>query len=299
MEQERPLSRPQTYSIRDTALVDGTRVNYTIEYPYRANYEQEFLAPIVFVPGNFEPEEALHVPRRSLAEISQRPVATFDQPRMLSFFNNFYLKHVLHPENSLKEASIGVVDDIYEKYGHSRVHLLGHSMGGPAAVSTALERPNHIESVTLMASAGIENLTPIDMSSRMPGYLGQEACEFITKVQDWEKIGSIALAVAMYGCINPWRTISESMAVTTSDIKNHVRRLAQLNIPVSILQFQNDKLIDTKRTRQAAASLPNAWYLEYPDPNAGHNEFLKQPRKVARTLIDLIAKMTPIELEAA
>ena len=63
---------------------------------------------------------------------------------------------------SVKEVGAGDAEHLTNAVEHAmtalgieRVHLVGHSMGGAIAASLALRRPDHVASLTLIASAGL------------------------------------------------------------------------------------------------------------------------------------------------
>ncbi len=150
----------------------------------------------------------------------------------------------------LAEAVAAFLDTL----GLSRVHLVGHSLGGAVALRLALDRPGRVASLTLVAPAGFgeeiadaylegflrerraRKLRPVlEMLVRDPTMIGREMVEEVLRYKRLDGVPE-ALAKIRESCFGGGR-----QRILLRD------RLAELPMPVQVLWGREDRILPARQ----------------------------------------------------
>lgn len=186
-----------------------------------------------------------------------------------------------------------------------RFHLVGHSMGGAIALQYAIDQPQPLLSLVLVASAPAEglsasaehhfslaNLLASDTLSRwlptlalhrpvmnrainhvLPGlHEGQELQSLL--VEDALRMSPLALTAFVHA-LNHWDVQSE---------------LGKITVPVLILGGAEDPLIQSQALARTAEGLPDAQLMIWPD--TGHAPQLEHPQHFRELLLNFLKRPT-------
>jgi pyruvate dehydrogenase E2 component (dihydrolipoyllysine-residue acetyltransferase) len=199
---------------------------------------------------------------------------------------------------SAKEVGVGDVESLTDAVegalgalGVEQVHLVGHSMGGAVAVSLALRRPEHIASLTLIASAGLGpeiNASFIDGFVRMARR--REAVEVIgllvhdpalvsrAMVEDvlrYKRLDGVSAALAK---------IAEAWFPGGRQSLDLTDRIAELAMPVQVIWGRDDRIIPVAHA-EALANRPPVHILDA----AGHLPHMEKAGEVNRLIEQFIS----------
>jgi len=128
-----------------------------------------------------------------------------------------------------------------------KVILVGHSLGGPIVLQMAVDEPEKIAAVVLLA--------PILDPDR-------DAVRWYNKLADYK-------AVKLFLPEKLARANDEIMALPDA-LRRLGKDLAALKMPIILLQGQKDKLVDPRNAAYARRKLTNADFREVILPNFGH-----------------------------
>ena len=187
----------------------------------------------------------------------------------------------------LVEAVVGFLDAVELE----RVHLVGHSLGGLVAASTALRDPGRARSLTLVASAGLgEEINGdyldgfISAASRRElkpalellfADSGQVTRQLVDDVLKYKRIDGVDAAL---------RSIAEHVF---GEGRQHVLvadRLAELGIPLLVVWGDEDKIIPPEHARHAPEQA-EVHVLE----GSGHSPHLEAAGDVNRVMERFLA----------
>jgi pyruvate dehydrogenase E2 component (dihydrolipoamide acetyltransferase) len=161
------------------------------------------------------------------------------------------------------EGLTDAVEGVLDALGITRVHLVGHSMGGAIAALAALRRPGRVASLTLIASAG---LGPEINASFIDGFVRaarrREATEVLRLLVDNPALVSRAMIedVLRYkrldGVSAALATIAEAWFAGGRQSLDLTGRIAALTMPVQLVWGRNDRIIPVAHAEALAARLP-------------------------------------------
>jgi pimeloyl-ACP methyl ester carboxylesterase len=170
-----------------------------------------------------------------------------------------------------KVAARAVIDDLRAR-GDTRVHLVGHSMGGAIALLAALSSREIIASLMLAAPGGIGETINADVLRRfaaahMTGDIAD--CLRVMSTPETPDAGATAqmLAEARHSPAQRGRLIEIADLITKGGRQGRIppEVLATLRIPVSVLWGTRDPVLPVDQAR----NLPAAFELRLLD-GAGH-----------------------------
>jgi 3-oxoadipate enol-lactonase len=183
--------------------------------------------------------------------------------------------------------------------GLKRIHLVGHSLGGCVALDYALNYPQQIRTLTLVAPAPAEGLSVIKAASN--GYVGTNSSSTIlSAIRLSERLGTYrrVMEKALCRMMKPERVggvfevlVDDAVRMSRNAAVGHVETLncwdvrdviGQLNLPVLIIGGCNDQLISPEALQNAAEKFPNGRLIMW--PGMGHTPQLEQPERFNKIL---------------
>ncbi|MGY6522895.1 MAG: alpha/beta fold hydrolase [Mongoliitalea sp.] len=210
-------------------------------------------------------------------------------------------------ETYLLKDQARVIQELVQNLGLSKVHLVGHSMGGQIAMHVGLAYPELVKSLILVAPAGIETFT-----DQQKAFFEMITPEAIAATSDQEIEAN--LKRNFYSYTDEAQFMIEDRIVIKNDpefpryasmvvngIRGMVRQpladlLESLQSPVLVLFGNNDDLIPNKllnphlTTQAVAASveklMPHAKVNLIPD--AGHMLMFEQAKEVNRFIREFV-----------
>jgi pyruvate dehydrogenase E2 component (dihydrolipoamide acetyltransferase) len=168
--------------------------------------------------------------------------------------------------------------------GIERVHLVGHSMGGAIACRFALDRPQQVASLTLIAAAGLGpdiNTAFIDGFVKMerrrdaqdvlkllvhdPGLISRQMVEDVLRYKRLDGVAAALSAIA-----TTWFSVGQQRQTVD---------LAALALPLQIIWGREDRIIPVAHAETLAAKVP-VHILD----NAGHLPHMEKTAEVNRLI---------------
>ena len=213
---------------------------------------------------------------------SDRQVIAFDLPGHGQSLN--YPK-AGHP----RVAAAAVIREL-KLLGLGKVHLCGHSMGGAIGAIIALQAPELIASLTLIAPGGFGNEINSDMLRSFAGAATSE--EFERQFQKFYSLGyqipeeQIDLIVA-----DRQRTGARGKLIEIAEIitKNGTQGLLPLDdlavtgLPIHVIWGSDDQVVPVEQSR----NLPSEFHLHLLE-NIGHNPHEEALNAVSHILRDVM-----------
>ena len=181
-----------------------------------------------------------------------------------------------------------------------RLHLVGHSLGGCVALDYALNNPQRIKTLTLVAPAPAEGASVINAASNGYGTSSSSALHSAFRLS--ESLGTYrrVMEKALSRLMNPDQIGSEFETLVDDAVRmsrnaavGHIETLngwdvrdaiGQLNLPVLIIGGRNDHLISPEALQKAAEKFPNGRLIMW--PKMGHTPQLEQPKRFNRILLN-------------
>jgi pimeloyl-ACP methyl ester carboxylesterase len=191
---------------------------------------------------------------------------------------------------------VGDVAALIEHLG-GPAHVVGTSMGARVAQELALARPELVSRAVMLATAGRNDPVQTALSR------GERALHD----KGIALPGQYHAAVTAVLNLSP-RTLTDPVAVrdwldvfefTGSNITPGVRAQMEMNefesrldayrdisVPCLVVGFADDRILPTYLTREVAAAIPGARYVEIAD--AGHFGFLERPVEVNKAILEFL-----------
>jgi pimeloyl-ACP methyl ester carboxylesterase len=150
--------------------------------------------------------------------------------------------------------------------------LAGHSMGAALAVAVALEQPERVERLLLVAPAGLPLTKPVRASAR--DFFGQAGDRLYTPR---EIVRVLASALAA-----PRSAVNLARAVRALDLREQLEAVRRRGIRCEVIGCAGDTLTPVEHCRRIAR-LAGASYREV-DARGGHMWMLVEPGAFAAVL---------------
>jgi pimeloyl-ACP methyl ester carboxylesterase len=171
------------------------------------------------------------------------------------------------------EARLAALRRTVDRYA-GPLTLAGHSMGAALAVGIALEQPERIERLVLVAPAGLPLTKPIAQSVR--DFSAQVRDRVYTPRQVWDTVRG-ALAA-------PWATLRLAQAVRGLNLGDQLGALARRGVRCEVIGCVGDTLTPVGHCREIAR-LTGADYVEI-DAAGGHMWMVVEPEVFTALLAD-------------
>ncbi len=181
-------------------------------------------------------------------------------------------------------------------YFSQKVHLVGYSMGAYIAALTALENPNRIASLTLIASTcdalpeaaqkARQQTLKLIKSRQYKGLTKKHLAQFFhLSNQDKQQQ---ALVKAMEQDLGPGVLAAQYQA--TANRKNLMPKLAKANFAINLIAGEQDNFVSQQVFTLMQNALPKANSLII--QNTGHMLPIEQPAELAKHLAANINQLT-------
>lgn len=290
---DEPDEHQRTRRVQGRAKVAGAIVGYTLEYPLEEITDP---VPALVVPGYGGVKSVYSNVRRAIAE-SGKAAITYRSLRSQSLAAAIRRRN-LNPASLPMRAANGVMSDVQETidddlFDFSTFDLVGHSMGGFVSVclakSLAERNSDRVRSVTMVASAGLEDHNTLSLLGRVPRFIKDELIPALPLLQREYGIATAAEALH-YVYRNPGRTFLEGLAVSNCDIRDKLSSLGELGVRTAILNFKSDRLISNQTTAQEVGHIVDHCET-HPDASLGHLAPQVASAAVAKSVFDITQKI--------
>jgi pimeloyl-ACP methyl ester carboxylesterase len=187
-------------------------------------------------------------------------------------------------------ALADAVSATLEAHDIGKAHLLGHSLGGSIAMLMALETPQRVRSLTLIAPAGLGHAIDHDFLSRYPELGTREDAEALL-----QKLVSKPLLINRFtiarvleqlgrpGARDALRAIAKGVEAHEEQLGEAARRIAASGIPRLVI-FGGADAINPPST----AALKSFGGRQLIIPEAGHLPHVEAARQVNAEIVSFI-----------
>jgi pimeloyl-ACP methyl ester carboxylesterase len=190
-----------------------------------------------------------------------------------------------------------ILGDFLEGIGLHRYDLGGNSLGGAVSATLALQRPDAVRSLMLVASAGVRMPRPSPLQLQLDAGENPFVMSTFEEYQAWVRVvlelpPSIPIAVQRYladdfiGRAPLNAKIMDQLLGSDEDL---TERLPEIEAPTLLLWGDRDRLIDVSAGRVFHRELPDARMVIL--HGVGHCPQLETPRKTARVFREFLASV--------
>ncbi len=207
------------------------------------------------------------------------------------------------------------VRDLLLELGHTRVTLVGHSLGGGVAMQFSYQFPEMTERLVLVSSGGLgrelhailrmaalpgaEALLGlgsrlhglVDGGARLLGRLGLRAGTDLREV--WRGFGTLADADTRRAFFNTMRTKVDVGGQRASAVD---RLYLAAQMPTLIVWGDSDRIIPVSHAEAAHAGIEGSRLDVF--PGAGHFPYLDDPERFVVVLVDFVRTTKPARVDA-
>ncbi len=198
-----------------------------------------------------------------------------------------------------------VIESFIKKLNLSRVSLVGHSMGGQVAMTTALKYPSIIEGLVLLAPAGFETFTENEkgrlLKNNSPQYYASatdKQIEYNFSINFFRMTGDADRMIEDRKLMRNWKNFNDYCTVVANSFRSLLEepvagRLAEIKQKTLIVYGLNDKFIPqpvlhgnikgADLAREAAAKFPCASLLLLDE--CGHFLQFEKVKEIAEEII--------------
>lgn len=183
-----------------------------------------------------------------------------------------------------------------EALGLERCVLVGHSMGGPVALSAAVQARERVAALALLASVG---LRPHVLLRRFWGREGWAKAMDAAGVKHLARPAmALLFRLAGFPASTPRAQMVQSVrCIAGVDFEVQRRNLAALRVPTLAAWAEDDAFIEPAISQELAAALPRGPRLSW--PTGGHNIQKTQAVELAEALVSLASASTARETSTA
>lgn len=181
----------------------------------------------------------------------------------------------------------GVVNDFLAMLDVPKAHLVGHSMGGAVALELARQQVDRVQSLTLIASAGLG--TEID-GEYIDGFVGADRRKELKphlqklfadpKLVTRQLIDDLLKYKRLDGVKNSLRTIADTFCPGGTQSSVLRDTLSELSIPVSVIWGGRDQILPAAHAEGLPSNVQTHVF-----PDAGHMVYMEAAADVNRTIL--------------
>jgi pimeloyl-ACP methyl ester carboxylesterase len=206
--------------------------------------------------------------------------------------------------------------DLLFALGHTRVTLVGHSLGGGIAMQFAYQFPEMVERLVLVSSGGLgPEVSPILRAATLPGAdlfiaataaIGQRVGPAVTRglsLIGLRPNADVAEVVRGYGSLtDPIRraaflaTVRAVIGTGGQRVNARDRLYLAEAVPVMIVWGSRDPIIPAHHGEDAHDHIPGSRLEIFDD--VGHMPQIEAPLRFVSTLEDFLAKTEPAQFDA-
>jgi pimeloyl-ACP methyl ester carboxylesterase len=210
------------------------------------------------------------------------------------------------------------VRDLLLELGHTRVTLVGHSLGGGIAMQFSYQFPEMTERLVLMSSGGLGRelhamlrmaalpgaaavlpwlcssrlRSVVDGGARLLGRTGLRASTDVREV--WRGFGTLGDADTRRAFLHTMRTVVDVGGQRASAVD---RLYLAAQMPTLIVWGENDKIIPMSHAETAHAGIEGSRLEIF--RGAGHFPYLDEPARFVSVLMDFVRTTKPARTDAA
>jgi pimeloyl-ACP methyl ester carboxylesterase len=265
-------------SVIGTAEIAGTTVEYLLEVP--ENPVSETVNVLVYGFAGSEPAY------RGLAHaISDDGYITLRcrLPRNQSLPATMHPKHLFKPTAISSKSVLGAIKKLPEHGLPKKANLFGHSLGGWVATELAIHKPDVVDNLVLLSSAGLIEHSPSYFVPKLPRFIGKTAIDIIKQKPFSTSLTDVKDALG-HIMINPVLTAREAIAVAHCDIRKRLD-LLNPNVHLAILQLEEDEFFDSVEVASEVAGKTDNFRII---PDLGHSAPVTHPKETAQAYIKLL-----------
>ncbi len=190
------------------------------------------------------------------------------------------------------EMLIGALQDWLDVLGLSRVHLVGHSLGGAVVLGMALRSPDRVRSCTLIASAAlgpeidaeyIEGVVEANRRKELKTYLARL---FADPSRVTRQLADDMLKFKrLDGVRDALGKLARNFVANEKQVAVFRKELERLRSPTQVIWGENDQIIPSSH----AADLPDQISVELL-ANCGHMVQMESAHKVNQLVLSFLEK---------
>lgn len=191
------------------------------------------------------------------------------------------------------QALARVVTQALDAHGIASAHLVGHSLGGSIAMLMALDTPERVRSLALIAPAGLGHAVDHGFLSRYPDLASKEEAEALLQrlvskplLINRFTIARVLEQLSRPGARDALRTIAQGVAAHEDQLDAAAARIAATDTPRLVVFGAVDAI-----NPPDAAALAAFGGQQLLIPEAGHLPHVEAARQVNAALVDFIASL--------
>ena len=200
------------------------------------------------------------------------------------------------------EANVDLTLGVLDHFSVDRAVIIGHSAGGTVATLTALEHPERVQSLILVAPAIYFDVPPPEWLNRVIASSVMQRCgphiargvaRFTSPImrRAWHD-PSLITPATVEGYVAPFRSAGWGAGmweVVRANQRTHLgSKVARLSVPTLMIAGDHDRIVPTKQSIRAAREIPGA-ELEIV-PNCGHIPQEERPDEFLRAAIEFVER---------
>jgi pyruvate dehydrogenase E2 component (dihydrolipoamide acetyltransferase) len=163
-------------------------------------------------------------------------------------------------------ALANAVGEVIEKLELFPAVIVGHSLGGAAALQLALDRPKLVRGLVLVNSAGLGSEISQELIDRIAAEPSREQARGLLELYFQDRrfilergVDEMHAARTAPGADAATKAIAAAAFPNATQEANFLDRLGELEVPVLLIWGERDRVIPAAHAVAAATALPTAW----------------------------------------